>query len=326
MRTVVFRTMRTDLWTLMRGGAGGGSGAGGRADSGRAKDRVRRPPPPAPDHIGHHSADYSDTPSSPSTAADDSLHLRPDSIAFAPARPSAVGPHGRPRGPPPPPPPSLRTPTDPHPLDTPPQAADRRSQPTIALPRRSILAPEGKQEDEDEDEDEHKPKRTRSRILSELRPVASPREAAEISTPVIVEPQLAPPPSPPRLWLPDEEDAGEGEGDYYACDADGTPSNARRRAFDIFASRRVRLQHHWRADLWIFMYVLHPQINYGWAESNCGCADVDRKNAHPALAPCAAHRWHPFRKLDRVLVLLVALGTVNYRPHPVRTVPSPPFY
>lgn len=36
---------------------------------------------------------------------------------------------------------------------------------------------------------------------------------------------------------------------------------------------------------------------------------IDRKNAHPVLSLCCAHRWHPYKKSDRVLVLLTALGT-----------------
>lgn len=242
--------MRTDLWTLMRAGSGGGGG-------GSADKRRPQPSAAADDPAAQPSADYSDAPSTPSIV-DEPLQLRPDSIAFS-ATPDG-GPLRRPRGPPPPPPPQLWTPPDPQSLDgpqvwTPPSASADRPQQRISLPRRSILAPERKADEDDEDEDEdarQQPKRSRSRILGELRPVASPREAAEISTPLAAaarEPQL----SAANLWLPDEpEDATDGS-EYFSLDDD-----ARRRAFDVFASRRVRLRRKWGADLWLYMCVALP--------------------------------------------------------------------
>ncbi|KAJ0406871.1 hypothetical protein ATCC90586_002901 [Pythium insidiosum] len=59
-----------------------------------------------------------------------------------------------------------------------------------------------------------------------------------------------------------------------------SPETARQ----IFAAQQVRLHDRWLTDVWIYM-----------------------KNAHPFLATLTAHKWHPYRRADRVLVLTVSL-------------------
>lgn len=248
--------MRTDWWTFTRRNdaplTGGGADSSGPSRASRASRVSARPTGEGKseedDPSAYHASDT--TPPSDSTL----LHLRPDSIAFSDDRKSGRSSWRRPSGPPPPPPTSP-PPDDEQPASEEP-AADRRR--GLTLPRRSLLAPEESEESKTPYASgdspppprgrRNRPQRVRSRILSELRPVASPREAAAITVPAAAEPPSSLPSTP-------SED-GRSALPWTRADpeAPATPI-AKRRAFDIFASERVRLQRAWRPDLWIYMYV-----------------------------------------------------------------------
>ncbi|KAL3665617.1 hypothetical protein V7S43_009651 [Phytophthora oleae] len=160
-----------------------------------------------------------------------------------------------------------RRPAPPPPPEPP--APARRSLGDL-LPRRSLLAPEeAKGGDSDERKSEDEPENEKPK---DQRPRKKRRSRILSELRPVEGPESALP-SVPAI----KDDDSQADDPLEAPDSG-------ERAKEAFAAQRVRMKKSWCPDLRIYM-----------------------KNAHPLFGICVAHRFHPYKRGDRFLVLLVAL-------------------
>ncbi|RLN95779.1 hypothetical protein BBJ28_00009230 [Nothophytophthora sp. Chile5] len=186
----------------------------------------------------------------------------------------------RPEAPPPPPPTAPAQAPSPSPAAAPLVTPNRRSLADL-LPRRSLLAPEtprpldsafarGRDSDEHKDEDPDSRSRRKNRGRRKKRRSRILSELRPVEGPESAMPGV------PAI----NDDDSQAEDDPLEAPDSGA------RAKEAFAAQRVRMRKSWCPDFWIYM-----------------------KNGHPFLGICASHRYHPYKRGDRMLVLLVALCT-----------------